>query len=120
MKARVIRGGAAAVCIVFALLALPAAQTDEPIRYRLSFPAPATHYVEVEASYPTGGRPEIELMMAVWTPGSYLIREYSRHVEAMRAQGQSGTALSTAKIRKNRWRVRTGGAARVTVRYRVY
>ena len=43
----------------------------EPIRYTLSFPAPQTHYVEVAAAVPTGGRQEIELVMAVWTPGSY-------------------------------------------------
>ena len=58
-----------------------AAAAPDPIRYTLSFPAPQTHYVEVEATVPTGGRPQIELEMAVWTPGSYLVREFSRHVE---------------------------------------
>jgi predicted metalloprotease with PDZ domain len=53
----------------------------DPIRYTLSFTAPHTHYVEVRAEVPTSGRREVELMMAVWTPGSYLIREYERHVE---------------------------------------
>ncbi len=43
---------------------------SEPIRYTLSFPAPQTHYVEVEATVPTGGRSQVELEMAVWTPGS--------------------------------------------------
>ena len=37
--------------------------------------------MEVEAVYPTEGRPQVELFMAVWTPGSYLVREYERHVE---------------------------------------
>ena len=52
-----------------------------PIRYTLCFPAPHTHYVEVEATIPTGAKPFIELAMAVWTPGSYLVREYARHVD---------------------------------------
>ena len=63
---------------LLALLLVPAttaAQTREPVRYTVSFPAPHTHYIDVEASYPTEGRPNIELMMAVWTPGSYLVRE---------------------------------------------
>lgn len=47
------------------------AQTVEPIRYTLRFPAPQTHYVEVEASIPTAGRPDVEVYMATWTPGSY-------------------------------------------------
>ncbi|MGI8671618.1 MAG: M61 family metallopeptidase, partial [Luteitalea sp.] len=58
-------------------------------------------------------------MMAVWTPGSYLVREYSRHVEAMTVTSPSPVA-SPVKSRKNRWTVQTGGAPRVTVRYRVY
>ena len=96
------------------------AQTLEPIRYTVSFPAPHTHYVEIEASYPTEGRPSIELMMAVWTPGSYLIREYERHVEALTAADPGRSPLAVEKTRKNRWRVATKGASTVWVRYRVY
>jgi predicted metalloprotease with PDZ domain len=98
----------------------PTAESLEPIKYILRFPAPHTHYVEVEAVYPTGRRPEIDLKMAVWTPGSYLVREYARHVEDLVATGSAGTTLSVRKTRKNRWRVATGGAPAVTVRYRVY
>jgi predicted metalloprotease with PDZ domain len=96
------------------------AQTPEPIRYTVSFPAPHTHYIEIEASYPTDGRPSIELMMAVWTPGSYMIREYERHVEALTAADPARAPLAVEKTRKNRWRVATNGANTVWVRYRVY
>lgn len=95
------------------------AQVNDPIHYTLRFPAANTHYMEVEAVYPTGGRPQIELFMAVWTPGSYLIREYQRHVENIAARGSTG-ALATQKSAKNRWTVQTGGASSVTVTYRVY
>ncbi len=81
------------------------AQTAEPIRYTLSFPAPHTHYVEVTAAVPTGRQPSVELMMAVWTPGSYLVREYSRNVERVTAAGRDGRALAVEKSDKNRWRV---------------
>jgi predicted metalloprotease with PDZ domain len=92
----------------------------EPIRYTLSFPAPQTHYVEVSVRVPTGGRPQVELMMAVWTPGSYLIREFSRHVEAVTATDANGRPLAIDHPAKNRWRIATGGAPDVTVKYRVY
>jgi predicted metalloprotease with PDZ domain len=101
-------------------IASATAQTPEPIRYTLRFPAPHTHYVEVEAVYPGGGRPQVELFMAVWTPGSYLVREYQRHVENVSAAAADGRALRVEKSEKNRWRVETGGAGAVTVRYRVY
>jgi predicted metalloprotease with PDZ domain len=96
-----------------------AAQSLEPVRYTLRFPSPHTHYVDVEAAFPTGRQPAIEIYMAVWTPGSYLVREYERHVEGVTAAA-NGKPVAVEKSRKNRWRVSTGGAPAVTVRYRVY
>jgi predicted metalloprotease with PDZ domain len=118
----VARTSAVLLAVVLMPMALPAgAQTAlEPIRYTLSFPAPQTHYVEVTAVVPTDRRPEVELMMAVWTPGSYLIREYERHVEGVTATGQGDRAIAIEKSDKNRWRIVTGGAPSVTVKYRVY
>jgi len=110
----------AAAILVVAFARSSAAQAPEPIRYTLRFPAPYTHYVEVDADVPTGGAAAVELMMAVWTPGSYLVREYSRHVEDVRALAPDRRPLALAKTAKNRWRVETGGAPRVTVSYRVY
>jgi predicted metalloprotease with PDZ domain len=98
---------------------LNAAMSD-PISYTLRFPAPQTHYVDVEASVPTGGRPAIELMMATWTPGSYMIREFSRHLEEISASTESGDPLPIDKTAKNRWMVTTRGNLRAIVRYRVY
>ena len=95
------------------------AQSLDPIRYTLRFPAPHTHYVEIEAASPTASRPQVEVYMATWTPGSYLIREYERHVEAVTASA-SGKPVNVVKSLKNRWRITTGGAATVTLRYRVY
>ena len=62
---------------------------------------------------PTDGRPAIDLFMAVWTPGSYLIREYERNVEAVTA-APAGRPLAVEKTVKNRWRITTGGAREVT------
>lgn len=99
---------------------LHGAHMPEPISYTLRFPAPQTHYVEVEALVPTDGRPAIELAMAVWTPGSYLVREYSRNVEGISATSEKGELLPFEKTVKNRWRIETRQAPRVVVRYRVY
>ena len=83
-----------------------------PLRYTLKFPAPHTHYVEVEALVPTDGHPVIELDMAVWTPGSYMVREYARNVEQVTASGRTAGRSRSTKTLKNRWRVETGGAPR--------
>ena len=95
------------------------AQQLAPIRYTLSFPAAHTHYVDVEASIPTDGQRQVDLMMPVWTPGSYLVREYSRNVESLTARDAGGGSLPLEKTRKNRWRVAATGGS-ITLRYRVY
>jgi predicted metalloprotease with PDZ domain len=110
----------AALFLMMTAVAAGAQTAADPIRYTVSFPAPHTHYVDVSAAVPTGGASTVELMMAVWTPGSYMVREYSRHVEAVTATNPEGRTLAVEKTDKNRWRVATGGARSVTVKYRIY
>jgi predicted metalloprotease with PDZ domain len=90
------------------------------VHYRVSFPAPQTHYVEVEATLPTDRKPQIDVTMPVWTPGSYLVREYSRNIENVAARGPGGQTLAIDKTRKNHWTISTGGAPNVILSYRVY
>ena len=92
----------------------------DPIRYTVSFPAPHTHYAHVRAEVPTSGRDTVDLSMAVWTPGSYLVREYSRHVEGVAVESPDGSRLLVEKTGKNRWRIATGGSPVVIVTYSVY
>jgi hypothetical protein len=81
------------VLAVWPALGLHGASMPEPIFYVLRFPAPQTHYVEVEALIPTDGQPAVELMMAVWTPGSYMVREFARNVEELSAATEAGAPL---------------------------
>lgn len=87
-------------------------------QYVVRFRAPRTHYAEVEASFPVEGN--VELFLPVWTPGSYMVREYSRHLESLTARDEAGRELRVEKTRKNRWRVSSGDAQQITVSYRVY
>lgn len=53
---------------------------SEPVRYRVSMSRPHSHLFEVEATFPAGHE-ELIVSLPVWTPGSYLVREYARHVQ---------------------------------------
>ncbi len=95
------------------------------ISYNVSMPRPTTHLLEVEMRVRAaqGNLPAtVDLVMPVWTPGSYLIREYARHVQDFAAGGGTArrTPLAWTKTNKNTWRVETGGARELDVRYRVY
>lgn len=95
------------------------AQRLDPIAYTVKFPAPDTHYVEVEARVPASGR-AVELMMPIWSPGYYREEPYAERVENLTARSVKGTELRVEQPRKNRWRVQTSGGASVTVSYRVF
>jgi len=99
-----------------------AARTAPDISYTVSMPRPNTHLLEVEArlGYRQGAPAAVDLVMPVWTPGSYLVREYARHVQDFAAAGAGGRALGWTKVNKNTWRVETGGSAEVRVSYKVY
>ena len=95
---------------------------DAPLtgpRFILRFPDRNAQYVDVDAFFPTEDRASIELMMATWTPGSYLMREYAQHVVDLTVSGQNG-ALRAEKISKNRWRVETNGSPSVRLQYKVW
>jgi predicted metalloprotease with PDZ domain len=91
------------------------------ISYTVSMSKPSTHLLEVEMHVRWPQMPAgLQLKMPVWTPGSYLIREYARHVQDFAVRGPAGKELSWSKINKNTWRIDTAGAKELTATYRVY
>ena len=87
------------------------------ILHRVGIVDAAAHLIEIETTISDEAPlPDpLVLFLPVWTPGSYLVREYSRHVEGFACEAHPVT-----KIRKNAWEVRASAAREVTVRYRVY
>jgi len=92
----------------------------EPIAFKLSFPDAAAHYVDVEARIPTDGQDSLTVFMSVWTPGSYLVREYARNITTLEAYSPNGAPLTSAKTVKNRWKIDTEDHEHIIVRYRLY
>jgi predicted metalloprotease with PDZ domain len=87
-------------------------------------PEPNTHLLQVQmrvrGAAGAGLPAQLDLVMPVWTPGSYLVREYARHVQDFAAQDESRRALVWRKSNKNTWRVETNGAREVAASYAVY
>mgnify|MGYP000518788105 CR=1 FL=1 len=93
-----------------------------PIKHRIQMPFPQSHYFDVTTTLDVSLEKGkfIDLKMAAWTPGSYLIREFAKNVEQISAL--SGNAnLPISKISKNTWRVSfQPGTKTVQVNYQVY
>ena len=94
------------------------------IAFTVSMPKPHTHLLEVEVRIKRGpGVPALAeevLVMPVWTPGSYLVREFERHVQDFAAIDAAGQALEWEKLNKDSWRVATKGSSDWRATYRVY
>jgi Predicted protease with the C-terminal PDZ domain len=91
------------------------------ISYTISMSKPWTHLLEVEMRVKSSDMPEqSEIVMPVWTPGSYLVREYARHVQDFAARDASGNALGWRKTNKNTWQIDTKGLGEYIVTYKVY
>ena len=98
---------------------LPSPPEGPAIQYEIDFSETQNHYLYVTARFETS-QTETELMMATWAPGSYLIREYARHIDSMTITDQAGAPLEFEKTKKNHWMVETEGVKSVVLKYRLY
>jgi predicted metalloprotease with PDZ domain len=55
----------------------------------------------------------------VWSPGFYRVEDYAKRVEDLAAKDSDGAVLKVDHPEKNRWKVETGGRARVVVSYKL-
>lgn len=76
------------------------------LSYKLLIDRPENHHVKVviKGDFPSDAR-ELEFFMPAWSPGSYLIREYSRHVRALMAYAENGERLNVEQTHKGKWKV---------------
>ncbi|MCS6820650.1 MAG: PDZ domain-containing protein [Microscillaceae bacterium] len=90
------------------------------LAYRITFKEPHTHYAEIEIQVKNWKQPYLDFKMATWTPGSYLIREYARNVEAFKAYNANNQPIKAEKINKNTWRVYNDKNTEIRFTYRLY
>ena len=62
---------------------------------------------------------EQRLSLPAWIPGSYLVREFARHLSGLAAE-QGGRTLPLQQLDKATWLVRCTPGEALTVRYRVH
>ena len=106
------------IVVLFMLTMVANELIAENIKYTLSFTEAQAHYVDVEMEV-TSSNEQVLLKMPVWAPGSYLVREFSRHVEGFSAM-QDDKNLTFKKINKNTWQIQNPNKTPIKVKYKVY
>ncbi|MGE0884019.1 MAG: M61 family metallopeptidase [Blastocatellales bacterium] len=103
----------------------PTTAVQRPLKlsYTLSFPQPHTHLYEVALTIGNVSTAQLDISLPVWTPGSYLVREYARHVQDF-SVSDGNSQLNWQKIDKATWRIEAGASSGKTktlkISYRVY
>ena len=105
---------------LFLLLWLPFGLKATKLTYHLSMPQPNTHYFAVKIAVTENQAQTQEFKLPVWTPGSYMVREFSKNLNQVRAIDANGKELQVLKKTKNAWEVSCNGANSYTVFYEVY
>ncbi len=88
------------------------------LHYQIEFDDYRQHLIHVTARFLAD--PTQVLSLPSWIPGSYLIREFSKHIEAVRAYDEDGRQLQIQKFEKNKWRLFNTDHELITVEYDVY
>ena len=85
--------------------------------YRIRPSNPAAHLFAVDLEIRRPPSAELTLALPAWIPGSYMIRDFARHVIQLSVVG--GGRPSLAKLDKQTWRL-TGVQEGVALHYQVY
>lgn len=92
-------------------------------RFTVAMPRPETHLYEITMQIDARGATTLDLVLPVWTPGSYLVREFSRHVRDFSAKEKGGRRpIPAEKVAKNTWRLDLSkkSPGPLSIFYRVY
>ncbi|MFZ4713527.1 MAG: M61 family metallopeptidase [Bacteriovoracaceae bacterium] len=97
------------------------------VQYLVEVMDPSTHIVKVSMSVPLTTKGPLSVFLPSWSPGSYLMREYSRHVRSFRALAQNGEVLFFEQKKKGLWEIdqtrsqlKQPNVTEISIHYEVY
>lgn len=105
--------------IIFMLMMLWQTSKAQTMAYKLEMPDPHKHYYYVTMTIEGWKKNTLDVKMPVWAPGSYLVREFAKGVDYVKATGD-GANLKVAKTDKSTWRIQTDGKSKIVINYNVY
>lgn len=88
------------------------------LAYQLSITDITAHLVAVELRFTPQSSDSIQLSLPSWIPGSYMVRDFAKHLHSIEAFDDAG-ALTLLQLDKKSWQLNHNQQA-LTVRYKVY
>jgi predicted metalloprotease with PDZ domain len=94
------------------------AQHPAPVHYRVEMADLHAHLFGITLTIARPASTQ-ELVLPVWIPGSYLVREFSKNLQGLQAR-QGKRRVPVRQLDKHRWQVDAKADQPLTVQYQVY
>ena len=90
-------------------------------QFTVDLSSASSGYIDIQMKILALGEvPEIEVALPVWTPGSYLVREYAQFLTQMHAKDDSGGKRKVTKVTKSVWVIDCHQTTEINISYRLY
>jgi predicted metalloprotease with PDZ domain len=116
---RVHQGPRVLLAIFVILTAAATVFAQAPVEYRLSFPEPAHHWMQVEVTFRDVPAGPLQIRMSRTSPGRYALHEFAKNVFDVRIRDGKGGVLTPSRPDLHQWDV-AGHDSTVVVSYRVF
>ena len=97
----------------------PPENQNHAIQYSITPKDPKGHLFEVSLTIEAPTQPYQQVRLPNWIPGSYLIRDFSKHLIDLKAMNAKNEPIELFLIDKSTWQF-AGHGNPVTIRYQVY
>jgi predicted metalloprotease with PDZ domain len=92
----------------------------DPVRYHVDLSDRVHHLVRVTLTIPAELTPGARVVLPVWTPGSYVVRDYVHHVQWIEARDGDGTPIELTPDGGSAWRLPATAPGPVEVQLELY
>ena len=88
--------------------------------YTVSTQQPSRHFFQVSLQIRQPEATGQIVWLPNWILGSYMIRDFARHISSVKAKTANGLLLNVKKLAKNQWQVEQYTGGDITLEYEVY
>ncbi len=93
---------------------------SQKVNYHIRMIQPQNHYYQVEMDVEDFKTTSFDVKLPVWAPGSYLVREFSKNINLVKAFDSKGKEIRVEKKKKNEWTIHSNNVSFVKIKYEVY
>jgi len=90
------------------------------IRYLLRIEKPGQHIATLAMQIPVAGADSLEVALPAWSPGRYVIYDFSRNLFDLQVLDGKGQALPAKLLDKQTWRITTRGLKTIIIKYKIF